>query len=898
MPPKNRGGGRGAARGGFSNAGRGGGTVGGGGPRTNVSKPTPGLADETVMTIGVRRKAYGESGRRLTVVTNSFGCEVPDQGQCIILPADKTLPPRMNMQIIESLQTCPDYVDIFSPRAVYDGRKIMVAPRELPFGDAQEFAVTLGNETATPGDKTPKVYHVRLTKVAKINPEALARFIVGTSSHDNTVLTAITALNILVRMEPSMRFPFNARSFFTNSEAKDIRGGYELWRGYFQSVRPAIGRMVLNVDTATGLMFKAGHLVDICCEFFETRDTNVICEGMPDRKRLMLQKFLHGLRVITMHTATPGKPPKPMVIKKVSPLSASQASFMLDGKQTSVATYLMKAYNKKLTYPRMLCVETGSGALVPIELLTVLQGQLMRKQVPSDKTKSVVEFSTMHPNLRKQSIIRGLEVLQYGQSEYLRSFGMTVDPNLLKIQARVLPPPVLTYGNKQNITPAGGAWNMTRKKFFQPATVNGMVLAVFVPERNFTRNDAASMLQSLKASFDAVGITYRGIEPMVSYCSPQSAASVDKELRSLGGAWMQKTKSLPSLILAVMAEGNANIYNAVKHFGDIQAGVATQGLRFNKCKGAREQYWANVCLKINVKLGGINSVPDPRSVPFLSDVNNKTLVLGADSVHPSPGSAESKPSFASLVGNIDSMACKYIATSRVQPPRQEMIEKLKDMTIHILDKYLTKSGGTNLKRVIFYRDGVSEGQFQQVLDLEVPQIKEALAAKKINAKITVIVVGKRHHVRFFPDDPRDADKSGNCPAGTVVDSDIAHPTEFDFYLQSHGGLLGTSRPSHYSVLLDENNFTPDALQQLSFALCHVYARSTRSVSIPAPVYYADIVCARAVTHYDPAKQAKMGSSEGDGATTASGSSGHPTLDQYIQHFKPLNKRMEEFMYFS
>jgi len=56
--------------------------------------------------------------------------------------------------------------------------------------------------------------------------------------------------------------------------------------------------------------------------------------------------------------------------------------------------------------------------------------------------------------------------------------------------------------------------------------------------------------------------------------------------------------------------------------------------------------------------------------------------------------------------------------------------------------------------------------------------------------------------RFFPVSERDADKSGNCPAGTVLDRDIAHPTEFDFYLQSHGGILGTSRPAHYSVLYD------------------------------------------------------------------------------------------------
>lgn len=70
----------------------------------------------------------------------------------------------------------------------------------------------------------------------------------------------------------------------------------------------------------------------------------------------------------------------------------------------------------------------------------------------------------------------------------------------------------------------------------------------------------------------------------------------------------------------------------------------------------------------------------------------------------------------------------------------------------------------------------------------------------------------RTYTRFFPQNPGNADRSGNCPAGTVVDKDIGHPTEFDFYLQSHGGLLGTSRPAHYSVSLrsnlDDNLLTP------------------------------------------------------------------------------------------
>jgi eukaryotic translation initiation factor 2C len=56
--------------------------------------------------------------------------------------------------------------------------------------------------------------------------------------------------------------------------------------------------------------------------------------------------------------------------------------------------------------------------------------------------------------------------------------------------------------------------------------------------------------------------------------------------------------------------------------------------------------------------------------------------------------------------------------------------------------------------------------------------------------------------RFNPVSDGDKDTSGNAFAGLVVDKGIGHPVEFDFYLQSQGGLLGTSRSSHYNVLYD------------------------------------------------------------------------------------------------
>jgi len=288
-------------------------------------------------------------------------------------------------------------------------------------------------------------------------------------------------------------------------------------------------------------------------------------------------------------------------------------------------------------------------------------------------------------------------------------------------------------------------------------------------------------------------------------------------------------------------------------------------------------------------------VPDPRSVPFLSDPGAPTVVMGADVVHPAPNS-EGRPSFTSVVGNVDTTASKYIATTRVQTSRQEMIDDLDDMCQHILRMYgkyrvNVEKKSAFPKRIIFYRDGVSEGQFKAVLDEEVPKIKAACKAVGMQEmpKLTVVVVGKRHHVRFFPTNEHNADKSGNCRAGTVVDTDISHPIEFDFYLQSHSGLLGTSRPAHYSVLLDENGFTSDALQQLSYALCHVYARSTRSVSIPAPVYYADIVCARAKNHYAP-RSFQFDETFGDTPR-------QQTLEDFKEHFKPPHTQTALRMYF-
>ncbi|KAI6035170.1 argonaute-like protein [Pisolithus orientalis] len=907
------GGGGGGPRGGGGGRGRGGPPPARGGLPPAASTALPG---EHVQVVGVRRSGYGSAGRPITVASNFFNITPPEgyihhyDGK-LYLPSEKTLPARLNMDLVNHLMSV-EAVDIFTPPAVYDGRKNMFAPRKLALGpsDSQEFNVSLSDDAnrGSPGENTggrgPKVYKIRLTKVATINPEVLQRFIMGKQSHDNTVLTALTALNVVIRMEPTMKYPFNVRSFFTDREVKDIGSGIVLWRGYFQSVRPAIGRLLVNVDISTGTMYKAGPLIDLCLDFLGRPGQPQLLSpqrGMPDRERIRLQRFIAGVRITTTYTGQRVRK-TPRVVKKLSSVGASSLSFtMRDGTSMTVAQYFRNLLNRPLKYPDNICVEVGAGALIPVELCVVPKGQIMRKQVPPEKTKDVLEFATKRPHERLASISNGLSVLAYGQSQYMREFGMRVDDNSgpINLPARVLPPPKLRYGQgspQPVVTPANGAWNMIDKRFFRPATIDRWIVVVYERQQRFNQQSAQDMINGLVQCSRDVGMRVNDTSPMVTWQNGQGR--IADQLRQAGNECFQQTRQRPTLIVVILPDNANDIYTAVKHFGDVTVGVATQCLKSSKCYRAKPQYYANVCLKINVKLGGINTIPDPQSVSILTDPRNPTVVMGADVIHPAPGS-EGRPSFTALVGNVDSDTAKYIATCRVQTSRKEIIEDLSEMAQHILDMYMKyrrnfekKTSNIAPTRLIFFRDGVSEGQFREVLEFG----RLALACRRlnINPKITMIVVAKRHHVRLFTTNPGDADRSGNCPAGTVVDQVIAHPVEFDWYLISHGGLLGTSRPAHYNVLYDDNKFQADGLQSLAFALCHVYARSTRSVSIPAPVYYADIVCSRAKNHYDP----QGGINLSDTATHTDTTGAESALEAYKRNFKPLHNNMTTLMYFS
>ncbi|CAA7031916.1 unnamed protein product [Microthlaspi erraticum] len=73
------------------------------------------------------------------------------------------------------------------------------------------------------------------------------------------------------------------------------------------------------------------------------------------------------------------------------------------------------------------------------------------------------------------------------------------------------------------------------------------------------------------------------------------------------------------------------------------------------------------------------------------------------------------------------------------------------------------------------------------------ELCKSIPSQGYNPSIAFAVVHKRHHTT------RGCSGAILTMAGTVVDSVITHPKEFGFYLCSHFGVKGTSRPTHYHI---------------------------------------------------------------------------------------------------
>ncbi|KAG8922787.1 hypothetical protein FRC01_013599 [Tulasnella sp. 417] len=595
---------------------------------------------------------------------------------------------------------------IFTKRGAYDGSKNLFSPIKYDFGDSARFDV---NDPIKPNR-----WRVLIQQIDTIDPQAVSRFIKGKISHKEGALTTVKACNVTIHSRPLQDHSLHGQAFFSPSGSRDIRGGLELWRGYFQyvapvieppelaeppilawtvrSVRPMIGKMVITLDTRSVAVYKSGPLINVCLEYLrQDRDKNPL-------------QFLSATCIKDASTIR--------TIKNVSVQGADSLKLKTEDHEIFVAAYFQAA-GRPLRYPSLVCVQLSSAVWAPLECCEVIPGQIFRKKKDPWQAYDMSLSSSLRPKDCLQSIRDGLQVLGYSNNNYLQEFGMNVDPNPMTAKGRILPPPTLLYGRNETIRPQDGRWKLRHTALYRPARIEGCAIIVY--DGRFTQSQVRHLRQGLLYASNALQIQGMPPDPPVFQKSATSSATLS-HIKEAAITHKSIRGNMPNLIIVVLPDTEGrDIYLRVKKAGDIQIGVATQCLKASMAGRGDEHYFSNVWLKINVKLGGINYIPMTQNFPSIRDLARSTLVVGADIKYGGKGRPP-KPSYAAIVGNVDSDLSKYVAISRPQDCYAETIQDLADMISDIIRKFMTyrevveKSADLAPQRILFYRNIDSEGR--------------------------------------------------------------------------------------------------------------------------------------------------------------------------------------------
>lgn len=843
-----------------------------------------------------RRPAHGKLGRLIQLVANHFSVQIPDgnvyhydveihseTSAKAKVPEQKKyrcLSTKINRTVMELLVNKHRH-DLSNCIPAFDGRKNLYTRRELNFRE-RTFAVDLEE------DRRVQKFTVKIQYAATVNLDVLHA--VYENRVNRVPQEVLQAIDIVLRHGPSIKLTPVGRSFFKPPfETNSLGGGREVWFGYYTSVRLAQWKPMLNVDVSATTFYEPLPLVSFMCKLFSDNRralTPADFRKLSEHQHTRLNKELKGLRIKVTHLPYPRK----YKVARVTRESASETSFLLDdGQRISVSDYFENRYGR-LDYPHFPCVQCGRPdhpVYIPLEVCQLVEGQHCRKKLDENQTAEMIKRTAKPPSKRFQEIRQSVRDLVDSSDSYLREFGIKISTDLTRFNGRVLEPPSLVFENSHS-KPRDGTWDLRGQHFYVPATVERWTV---ISMSRFAQCDSVDnfVKMLLRIGHD---LGMRIDKPLEILAADPNRCP----MRSILSAQQQKHSKLQMIVLVIAKSTN---YAEIKQIAETELGLRTQCVLDNnvvkKCSAALVQ---NLLQKINAKMGGTNNSLLAQEKPSL--FRTPVIIIGADVSHPSPGD-RIRPSIAACVGSLDATPSKFHASVRIQMEsaeakgRIEIIKDLKEMVKELLRAF-RRATAHKPQRIIFYRDGVSEGQFLEVRNREVSAIR--LACKELSPNetyepaLTFIVVQKRHHTRFMPADDRDGvGKCRNVPPGTTVDTVVTHPLDFDFFLCSHFGIQGTSRPAHYYIVWDDSNFTADELQKLSYYLCHTYARCARSVSIPAPVYYAHLAAYRAKNHI----MSKVDVSS-SGSDSSGGSGDCVATSQYVEAVRVLDS-FRTSMYF-
>ncbi|CAK9103196.1 unnamed protein product [Durusdinium trenchii] len=623
--------------------------------------------------------------------------------------------------------------------------------------------------------------------------------------------------------------------------------GREVWMGYMamvqlvQSRRGRTPTLLLNLVSSVGLPEMPA--IELLAHFLRGKWTNkewieYLGQGHGERDVQGIIDTLNGplgMRGLRVQYQGKKKIVSGITQKPARHLWFSHAEYG----NVSVQEYFLKKYNTELKYPHLPCLQWGQSC-VPMELVTILGGQHnieAGKQRP--EYQAALARMTLSPHDWLQEIQSLCQNQRFGPQTSLHNLGLEVTLEPMMVIGRVLPAPGLQAKNSSLLEPNSYAREV--QAIAPPKFQVSWGVWCFASQGQ--QSDLDWFLEEWQRKGQHHGINFAP-KPYPKLWG--HLVEEEDQVKDMISKLLQDHKR-PKLLLVLLPGKGNTFYPCLKTLADTVPGFATQCML---CQGKRDQtqFQAlsskldNVLLKVVNKLPSTKDAGAAHSVELAQPhriLSSKTMVIGADVTHGCGGL-----SVAGVVGSCDGSFASYFAIPRAQSPfalngekrrsrrSEERIVEFEDMVQDLLQLW-KRDNGSFPENILYYRDGVSNGQFSQVLNYEMAAMDKAFQKFDIRPKLLVLVCQKRHQTRFWKKTDSSSckgkGKGKNCkgksvegqyenvPPGFVADEGIAATSGFpNFYLVAHKGLKGTCRPCHCSVLHNDLSLNMDDVQRITY----------------------------------------------------------------------------------
>ncbi|KAM8794537.1 piwi-like protein 2 [Eudromia elegans] len=626
------------------------------------------------------------------------------------------------------------------------------------------------------------------------------------------------------------------RNFFDPTKAAVLpHYRLQVWPGYSVSIRRRDGGLFLSVDVVHKVI-RSDSVLNFMHAIYQQSASSFQDE---------CTKQLVGSVVITRYNN------RTYQIDDIDWNKTPKDSFTLaSGEETTFVDYYSKTYGiavRELDQPLLVhrrkesLTQEGKRQLNVILLvpeLSFMTGIPEKMRKDNRAMKDLVYEMSHSPKqhyLRLCSLLRRVDETPEAARELTR-WGLCLDKDICRTQGRVLPVERINLRHSTFAPAEDLNWN---KEVVRDACISSVAMhywVLFYPKR--VQELARELVSTMEKVCGPLGMQLD--PPAWVELKDDRVETYAKSIRSV-----LATEQKVQMVLCITPGGREDLYGAIKKLCCVQAPVPSQVITTHSLVGQASKLRSiaqKVLLQMNCKLGGELWGID---VPL-----KHLMVVGMDVYH---NHSRTLRSVIGFVASTNQVLTRWYSRVVFQMPHQEIADSLRLCLADALQRF-HEVNHCLPKKIVIYRDGVSDTQLDTVVKYEIPQLQKCFETfADYQPSMAVVVVQKQISTNFYMSA---AETLVSPPPGTVVDHTVTSSEWEDFFLLAHCSRQGCSVPTRYICVLNTASLSSEHLQRLTFKLCHMYWNWPGTIRAPAPCKYAHKLAflSGQVLHHEPSIQ--------------------------------------------